>query len=445
MKTRIIKSALLVAFLGSSLISCVNTDDYEIPNMECTETSLVANKEVSEIPAGATVAQYLADDVIEAYVTSSDEGGNFYKTISFQTLDGSEAFSVPVDVTSTFINFEPGRKVFIKMKDLYTDVRDGGMRIGGIYVSSGSAQVGRMTPAQYEQALERSCVVVNEDELVQHVTIAEAKSDDMLNKLIEIDGVQFSDAAITTTYYDPNQDLGGATNHLLEDVNGNSLIFRTSSFANFAYKPVDDGRGSVRGVMTKFGSDYQFVARTESDIMLDGERLSAFYTENFQAAIDNTNFNLPGWVNFAEVGTKLWREEAFSGNGYAEFSSFGSGNASNVAWLVSPAINLDATSNEFMTFKTAQHHLDADSPLNSLKVYVSTDFDGTNVLAATWTEVTVTLPVQATPWYQFVSSGGVDLSGYSGNVYVAFKFTGSGTNTLYDGAFQVDDLKVYGN
>lgn len=445
MKTKIIKSALLLAFLGSSLTACVNGDDYGLPNMDCTETSLVKTKEVSEIPASATVSQYLEDEVIEAYVTSSDEGGNFFKTISFQTLDGSEGFSVPVDLSSTFINFEPGRKVFIKMKDLYTDVRDGGMRIGGIFVSNGSAQVGRMTPAQFNQSVHRSCTVVDEDDLVQHVTIAEAKSDAMINRLIEIDNVQFSDAAITKTYYDPNQDLGGATNHLIEDVNGNSLIFRTSSFANFAYKPVADGRGTIRGVMTKFGSDYQFVARTEDDIMLTGERLSAFYTEDFNAAVDNTNFNLPGWVNFAEVGTKLWREEAFSGNGYAEYSSFGTGNASNIAWLVSPAINLDATANEFMTFKTAQHHLDVDSPLNSLTVYVSTDFDGTNVLAATWTQVPVTLPVQATPWYQFVSSGGVDLSAYSGNVYVAFKFIGSGTNTLYDGAFQVDDLKVYGN
>ncbi len=119
--------------------------------------------------------------------------------------------------------------------------------------------------------------------------------------------------------------------------------------------------------MTKFGSDYQFVARTEKDIKLDGERINAFYVEDFQAAIHNTNLNLPGWTNFAESGTKLWREEVFC-NGYAEFSSFGSRNGSNVAWLVSPAINLDATTNEFMTFRTAQHHLDVDSPDNSLTV-----------------------------------------------------------------------------
>jgi hypothetical protein len=36
-------------------------------------------------------------------------------------------------------------------------------------------------------------------------------------------------------------------------------IFRTSSYANFAQKMVPAG-GKVRGVLTKFGSDYQLLA-----------------------------------------------------------------------------------------------------------------------------------------------------------------------------------------
>jgi hypothetical protein len=47
-----------------------------------------------------------------------------------------------------------------------------------------------------------------------------------------------------------------------------------------------------------------------------------------------------------------------------------------------------------------------DSP-NSLEVFVSTNFDGLNVTKATWIPLKVILPKQATPWYQFVGSGGV--------------------------------------
>lgn len=454
MKTTILKSAFFVALSFGVFTSCVNDDEYQIPNLDCTETSLVKTKEVSEIPAAPIVAQYTADDVIEAYVTSSDEGGNFYKSISFQTIptvvnEIPKGFSVPVDVTSTFTNFEPGRKVFIKMKDLYTDSPSSftiGMRIGDIYVStSGAASVGRLSESKYKSVLKRSCTVINEDDFVSNVTIAEAKTNAYLNVLIEIDAVQFSAAAITTSYFDASLAVGGATNHLLEDADGNTVIFRTSSFANYAGKPVATGRGKVRGIMTRYSNDYQFIVRTEDDIQLTGPRLVPFYTENFQTAIDNTNLNIAGWVNFAEAGTKLWKEEVFSGNGYAELSAFGSGNALNKAWLISPAIDMDTHTNETFSFRTAQHHLDSDTPANGLEIYVSNDFDGTNVLAATWNPVTVTLPTYSTSWYAFVSSGAVDLSAYTGNIHIAFRFTGSGTNTALDGAFQIDDLKVFGN
>ncbi len=443
MKTTFLKPAFFAVVAATVLSACVQDDDYGVPSLDCTETSLVATMDAADVPAGAVLAQYTEDDVIEAYVTSSDEGGNFFKTISFQTLDGSFAFSVPVDATSTFISFQPGRKVFIKLQNLYTDRYQEGVRIGTIFLSGSVAAVGRLSISQYRQALVRSCDIVDEDELVQQVSLEDVQDDSYINKLVEIDNVQFSDAAVGEHYYEAGNAIGGATNHLLEDENGNSLVFRTSSFANFASAIVPSGRGKVRGVLTKFNGVYQFLARTQEDIQLTQPRIVAFYSEDFQEAVDNTNFNIAGWVNFAEAGTRLWREEAFSGNGYAEFSAFGSGNTSNVNWLISPAIDFTPYTNKSISFKVAQHHLDVDSPGNSLEVLVSTDFDGTNVLAATWTPINATLPTSATPWYEFVGSM-IDVSNLSGNVYVAFKFRGSGTDLTLDGAFQVDDLKAYG-
>lgn len=448
MKTTILKSVFLLALTAGIVSGCVNDDEYPIPDLGCNETTYVKTMEVSEIPVGSNLTQYTDDDIVEAYVTSSDEGGNFFKSISFQTLptDGSDpiGFSVPVDVTSTFVNFNPGRKVWIKLKDLYID-NENGVRIGGIYVNSGGeASVGRLPESQYRSVLNRSCEVISEDVLARTLTIAEAMQPENLNTLITLENVQFAEEAINTTYFDESNQIGGATNHLLVDAAGNSIVFRTSSFANFAGQPVADGNGSVRGVLTIFDGTYQFMARTERDINLEGPRVVAFYSEDFEEAVDGTNLNIEGWVNVATEGSRVWREEAFGGNGYAEFSAFGSGNASNVAWLVSPGIDMDSHTGEIMTFRTAQHHLDVDSAANSLEVYVSTDFDG-DVTTATWIPVTVALPTQSTSWYQFISSGAVDLSGYTGELHVAFKFIGSGTNTTLDGAFQIDDLKVIGN
>jgi len=445
MKATIFKSALFVALTAGTFSSCVNDDEYAVPSIDCTETSLVATIPVSAVPASSNVKQYTADEVIEAYVTSSDEGGNFFKSISFQTLDGSKAFSVPVDVSSTFVSFAPGRKVFIKLKNLYTDVSNEGMRIGAIFLNtSGVASVGRMPVEQYRNTLVGSCTMVDEDDLAATMTISEAKKDANINRLIDIEAVQFTNSALGKTYYDDGNDIGGATNWDLTDAEGNTIVFRTSSFANYANRKVPVGNGKVRGVITKFNGIYQFIARTERDVQLTDPRSEPFFYEDFQAAVDNTNFNFPDWTNVAVSGTKLWREEAFGGNGYAEYSSFGSGNALNVAWLVTPPINMDEHTGEVMTFRTAQHHLDVDSPGNALEVFVSSNFTG-NPATATWIPVTVTLPTQATPWYEFVSSGGVDLSSYTGTLHIGFKFTGSGTDLTLDGAFQIDDLRVSGN
>jgi hypothetical protein len=58
------------------------------------------------------------------------------------------------------------------------------------------------------------------------------------------------------------------------------LIFRTSSFADFAGTNVPDGNGTIRGVLTKFANDYQLIARTFDDVTLDGERKRIGFAEN---------------------------------------------------------------------------------------------------------------------------------------------------------------------
>ncbi len=153
----------------------------------------------------------------------------------------------------------------------------------------------------------------------------------------------------------------------------------------------------------------------------------------------NAVFDFPGWVNFAEAGTRKWTERDFDGSGYIQFSTFGSGEASNIGWAITPTFNLDSTSGEIFIFKSATNFV--DNPDNKLEVFISSNFDGTNVLAATWTLLDAVVADETTNGYVYIDSGEIDLSSFSGNVNIAFKVTGNGT-TL-DGLFQVDDIKVY--
>jgi hypothetical protein len=441
----------VLVVVASFFTNCAN-DETAIPKLVCSQPDFVVNKAVEavQINAAAIVTKYTYDDIIEAYVVSSDENGNFFKTISLQTLPTATkpaiGFSVPVDATNLYVDYRVGNKVYVKLLNQYTDINYGSLRIGNIYVNSyNEGAVGRLTQNEYKKVLNASCTNVKEEVLVRSLSIGELVKDSNLNTLVEVSGVQFTEAAVGRHYFEESNNIGGATNWSLIDKNGNQLIFRTSSYADFSKSIVPSGSGKVRGVLTKFGTDYQLVARSEKDVVMTGPKATPFFIQNFQTVVDKSNLSLPGWTNIAVSGTPVWKGGLYSGNGYAEFVISGTKVNSNIAWLISPKIDMDVHKNEILTFRAAQHHLDIDSPLNALEVLVSTNFDGLNVTKATWAPLKAVLPTQVTPWYQFVGSGGIDLSKYSGQINIAFKYTGSGKNTALDGAFQVDDVQVFGD
>jgi hypothetical protein len=171
------------------------------------------------------------------------------------------------------------------------------------------------------------------------------------------------------------------------------------------------------------------------------ETKTFLFTEDFTEAEDNTNLDTTGWTNLAQTGTKKWVEQSFKGNGYAEFSSFGSGQAVNVGWLISPALNMDSHEGEKLFFQSAQNFLRSRD--NSLELMVSTDFDGTNFDNSSWENISVITPTPETERFLFVSSGIIDLSKYTGTLHFAFRVKGSGTNSNLTGTYQIDNIKVY--
>ena len=71
------------AFIFSMVVGCATNDSYRTPDLSGECTDIVATKNVTDIVATPVATPFLTEEIIEAYVTSSDEGGNFYKSISF--------------------------------------------------------------------------------------------------------------------------------------------------------------------------------------------------------------------------------------------------------------------------------------------------------------------------------------------------------------------------
>lgn len=186
-----------------------------------------------------------------------------------------------------------------------------------------------------------------------------------------------------------------------------------------------------------------FTGCTEDSDIQNKQTKKTLFFENWDDNTDNTTLNTLGWTNYAQLGTKLWSEQVFSDDGYAEFTSFGSGQALNIGWLISPAFDMDAQEGETLAFQSAHNFL--TNTENTLELFVSTDYDGTiaHFNDATWINIPVKTPTPNDERFLYISSGDVDLSGYEGTLHFAFKVRGSGTNTALDATFQVDNIRLF--
>lgn len=164
------------------------------------------------------------------------------------------------------------------------------------------------------------------------------------------------------------------------------------------------------------------------------------FSEDFSVnAVDNQLLITPGWLNIAEVGAVQWKTQIYQGNAYAEFTSYQSQDVVNIGWLVSPEIDMDQHESEKLVFQAAQSFV--SSAANSLQVLVSNDFDGVNVATATWTTLNPILPTTTSPYFEFIKSGEVDLSSFTGKIRLAFKVKGGKDNAI-DGTYQVDNIRI---
>ena len=182
----------------------------------------------------------------------------------------------------------------------------------------------------------------------------------------------------------------------------------------------------------------------ENDIEIPNSTDYKLYEQFFSNTTDGDEINLSGWTNFAQVGTVKWKQGIYYSDKYAEFTSYQSGQPSNIGWLVSPPISVNKENVETLAFDVAQAYV--SSSANSIEVLVSTDFDGTNVMAANWVNKTFTTPSLAyEDRFKFFSSGLINLADadYEGNIYIAFKCKGSGTNFSLDGTYEVDNIRIF--
>jgi DNA/RNA endonuclease YhcR with UshA esterase domain len=218
----------------------------------------------------------------------------------------------------------------------------------------------------------------------------------------------------------------------VDDGTGQVLMF-TRNQASFSGSPVPEGEVTVTGILSQF-NDPQIIIRKASDVQ-GGTTGGGDLNESFDAIGNNDEVVLNGWVNIAVKGTRTWQGKEFDGNHYAQATAFNDSEQEMETWLVTPEI--DVTMTPTLTFETAQ----AFHVHDGLSVWLSENFDGSDIGAATWVEVEdADLANFSSVEHAFIPSGNIDLSSFSaGKVRIGFKYVGSGPGAQTT-SFRVDNI-----
>ncbi len=201
----------------------------------------------------------ITDNVyIEATVVANDESGNYYRTIVVQ--DEASGIEVKIYKTNLYSVYPVGTKLKIRLKGLYVGAYGGLVQLGYIYNNAIGSIEEHMIPSHFE--------VVPGGIPIEPTTLTISTiSDQHLGKLIRLENVEFASGDLGKPYAGTT-----ATNRTLSNCSGNTVIVRTSNYANFATEILPSGNGELVAILSKYLSTYQLYIRNINDVNLDGER-----------------------------------------------------------------------------------------------------------------------------------------------------------------------------
>lgn len=443
------------------IVSCVQSDDFSIPEVEIMEQEITGNSNIQGIKntleqSGKELFTFEPDDssIIEGYVISSDEAGNFYKTLIIQ-----DAYEMPtagveilIDLKTYFTKYNLGRKIYVKMAGLSMDNVGGKYRIG--YNIKNKLE--KIPSTLLNDFLIRSGTT----EMISPKPISfDEFSEKWIGIYVQVSGVQFKNDELGKTFAGEKFDEFNGERVMLQCENKISSILSTSTFSDFSSNLIPDNKVNISAVLTKdfFAKKFVLVLNDPSTFdfidtgRCDPEFLNCdsdmtigskvIYFENFEEIKKTKDIVELGWTNVnVYFGNEKFKKRSSQGNVSMQISAFNSGENPLEVWLVTPAINLDNYTNEILTFDTRASY---DNGTN-LTAWVSTDFEG-NINSSIWTQLDVKISVGPGGSYEndYLSSGLINLNCLEGDVFIALKYLGGepGISTTYE----VDNFKILGN
>lgn len=444
------KTAFVVAISAFTLSSCVDKDEWDTPPIACNNKFDAPNITLADFKAMAPATGYVLiteDKIFDAYVISSDENGNFYKTISFQDKpeNPTAGLQMEVDRASNYADFPVGTHIRINAKGLRLGLDRGTVKIGSV---DPNFAIGRIPGSLFSRYISAVCdgnqmevVNITPTELASLTVAADPK---YINTLVTVPNVQFNISEIypvNKTYIDYVAGAGVDSDRKIEDAAGGSATLRSSGFASYGATLLPKGSGSLTFVVSRYNANYQMLIRSLKDVNIPatGTRFDptppkggtaitypTTLSENFESFADMSEVFAP-YINDPVLGNRYWQLRMFNNNKYLQLSAFNGGGAHETFFIVPVTF----TAGKVLSFDVNIGQFNG----NVLKVFTSTDYTAMgDIMSATLTDITSNFSIPQTPvsgYGNFAPAGSYTFpASLTGKGFVMFKYTGTAGGVL---------------
>ena len=423
-----LRNIALPLLASLALFACEK--DYDAPLLTEPEyTGPEANITIKDLRAQTAAATDKApvvitqDQVLKAVVTANDESGNIFKKIYLE--DATGAIEMEVDQGSVYNYYPVGQTVYIDLKGLSISVYGDEQQLG-----HPEGYLFRTPWVEFEKHVIRDGWPNPENAKpleLDDISVINADPEAYKFKLVTLKGVTFQNGG--TAIFAPEDSKG--QEEAITDAHGNTLVVRTSGYANFAANKLPKGKGNLTGILGRFKGSWQFTIRTAEDIKdfvevpeeggQGGETqpgvTETIFEETFATGVGT--FTIEN-KEMASALTFVWKHDNFKNPGYMKASAFkDSVSYASDSWLISPEIDLTAANAATLTFDHAINKGDVAHVKTNHLVNVSKDN------GQTWTTLSGVSYPAGNSW-EFSGSGDVNLSAYVGSkIKIAFQYKSS--------------------
>lgn len=434
---KLLRNISLPLIASLALFACER--DYDAPLLTEPEyTGPAANITISELrtenAAAAEDAPIIItkDQVLKAVITGNDESGNIFKKIYLQ--DETGAIEMEVDQSSVYNYYPVGQTVYVDLNGLSISVYGDEQQLG-----HPEGYLFRTPWEDFEKHVSKDGWANPENAkpvVIDDISTINAAPDNYKFKLVQFTGVTFQNGG--KGIFAPEDGYGEEN---ITDSHGNTIMIRTSNYASFAGNKLPEGKGNVTGILGRFRGTWQLTLRTANDVSdftgsneESGNEGGETPSGETKTILEETFASSQGsfTIEDKELGglSYVWKHD--SSYGYMKGSAYNGSNVAAESWLISPEIDLTNATSINLTFDHAINKVSVAPDLNQTLAIAES---GTN----NWEKITGFTYPAGNSW-DFVSSGNIDLSAYSGKkIKIAFQYKGT---TESSGTWEVKNVKV---